>query len=119
LRRTRSPNRHPTRIAEFPAKFLRQRLDDPFRSDPAALPDLIDQRVTKDRGAREVRDVRELPLLPDHCDVDIGEAYCNQRLLHRIDLMAGERHAVKLRRIAREEACRDFMRDAAKRVVAM
>ena len=105
--------------AEFAAKFLLQCLDDPFRIDTAALPDLIDQRIAKNRSARELSDVGELPILPDHDNADITEACCNQRLLDRIDLVAGERHAVKLRRIAREEARRDFMRDTAKRVVAM
>ncbi len=120
LQRTRWPGSASGRdYAELAAKFLRQRLDDPFRIDAAARPDLIDQRITKNRRAREVRDVRELPLLPDHSNADISEACCHQQLLDRIDLVAGERHAVELRRIGREEARRHLMRETAKRIVAM
>jgi len=96
-----------------------QRINDPFRIDAAARPDLIDQRVTKNRRTREVRDIRELPLLPDHGNADISEARCDQQFLDQIDLVAGERHAVELRRIGREEARRHLMRNAAKRIVAM
>jgi hypothetical protein len=113
-------DRHPAGIAaEPPAKFLLQRINDAFRIDAAARPDLVDQRVTKDRRTREVRDVGELPLLPDHGNADISEACCNQQLLDRIDLVAGERHAVELRRIGREEARRYLMRETAKRIVSM
>ena len=107
LQRTRSPGRACGRdCRQIRDELLLQRINDPFRIDAAARPDLIDQRVTKNRRTREVRDIRELPLLPDHGNADISEARCDQQLLDRIDLVAGERHAVELRRIGREEARR-------------
>jgi hypothetical protein len=77
-------------VAEFVAKFLCQRLDDAFRINAAARPDLVDQRITVDRRARKVRGVREFALLSDHGDADVVKACRDQKLLDRIDLVAGD-----------------------------
>jgi len=64
------------------------------------------------RGAGENRDIGKLAFLSDHGDADIVEAGCEQIFLDRIDLVAGERHVIELRRIGGEEAPRYLVRDA-------
>src|SRR5258708_16432404 len=72
-----------------------------------------------DRGARETRDVRNLFVQADHGGVDGGKSSLDQEFLDGIDLMAGERHIVELRRIGREKTSRNPMCDTTERGVAM
>src|SRR5258708_22165175 len=72
-----------------------------------------------DRGARETRDVRNLFVQADHGGVDGGKSSLDQEFLDGIDLMAGERHIVELRRIGREKTSRNPLCDTTERVVAM
>ena len=71
------------------------------------------------RCASENRDIREFAFLSDYGDADVVESGCDQKLLDRIDLVAGERHVVKLWRIGGKEAPRHLVRDAAERIVSM
>ena len=66
-----------------------------------------------------MRRVRDRLLQSKHGDADVAETSREQELLDRIDLMAGERHVVELRRIGGKEPPRDLVHDAAERVVAV
>src|SRR5258708_37303521 len=68
-----------------------------------------------DRGARETRDVRNLFVQADHGGVDGGKSSLDQEFLDGIDLMAGERHIVELRRIGRGKTSRNPMGDTTQR----
>jgi len=54
-----------------------------------------------------------------HGNADVAEVSRDQQFLDRIDLMAGERHVIELRRIGREKSSDDFVGDTAERIVTV
>jgi hypothetical protein len=110
--------RHPSTVgAEFRTQRLRQSVHDSVRFHTAARPDLVDQRIAVDQSTRKPRNVWYFFVELHDSDVDVTESGIDQRFLDGIDPVIGERYVVKLRRIGREEAGSDFMRDSAERIV--
>jgi hypothetical protein len=70
-------------------------------------------------AADTARRVGDFLLAPHDGDLNIGKARCAQPFLDRIDLMAGERHVVELRRVDGKELSRRFVRDPAVGIVPM